>query len=222
VVDVVEMKESLYDRMLVTLTLLAPLLLFALSQWRASLDTWYAPLDAGHFGDFGEQFTQNVAAWLADSDETGSRLIVIVDRGCACTKAALRSVDAALAQSRRRDIQLTVRYVDDVDPRDDAAAWRAVIEELPATPSLLAVEGRRLVYAGPVNSGDLCTSAGQRVLGVTALQAPRARPILNWLDRGCYCRLNGSSNIERVAHRARGHGNLARHPSQPEQRASER
>jgi hypothetical protein len=54
---------------------------------------------------------------------------------------------------------------------------------------LLAVEGKQLVYAGPVTSGNLCTTAVQRVLGVTALQAPRNRPILNWLDNGCYCRL---------------------------------
>ena len=55
--------------------------------------------------------------------------------------------------------------------------------------TLLAVEGRQLVYAGPVTSGNLCTTAVRRVLGVTALQAPQAGPILNWLDNGCYCRL---------------------------------
>lgn len=179
--DVVElMKPSAYDRTLIALTLLAPLFLFGLNKWRASLDTLYTPA--------GERFMANVSDWLASSNETGSRLIVIADRDCPCTKASLRSLDAALAQSSRKDIQLTVRYIDDADTKRDAM-WRAVLDELASTPTLLALEGRQLAYAGPVTSGNLCTTAVQRVLAVTALQAPRARPILNWLDNGCYCRL---------------------------------
>lgn len=175
-VDVVEsMKDSAYDRTLIALTLLAPLFLFALSQWRASLETLYTPA--------GERFMGNVADWLARSNDTGSRLIVVADRKCPCTKVALRSLDAALAQSSRKDIRLTVRYIDDeADP-----AWAAVTNELPSTPTLLAIDRKHLVYAGPVTSGNICTTAVQSVLGVTALQTPRASPILNWLDMGCYC-----------------------------------
>jgi hypothetical protein len=180
VVDVVAgMKASAYDRTLIALTLLAPLLLFALSKWRASLDTLYAPVG------IDDQFTERVADWLASSGETGPRLIVVADRDCPCTQASLRSLEAALAQSSRKDIQLSVRYVDD----GADAAWLGVIEQLPSTPTLLAVEGKQLVYAGPVTSGNLCTTAVQRVLGVTALQAARDRSIFNWLDKGCYCRL---------------------------------
>lgn len=182
-VDVVEsMKPSAYDRTLIALTLLAPLLLLALSKWRASLDTLYAPAGVD------DRFIELVAAWLTADGEAGSRLIVVADRDCPCTTASLRSLDAALAQSTRKDIQLSVRYIDDADTTHDAA-WAAVLDELPSTPTLLAMEGRRLVYAGPITSGNLCTTAVQRVLGVTALQAPRARPIFNWLDNGCYCRL---------------------------------
>lgn len=170
-VDVVElMQESAYDRTLIALTLLAPLLLFALSKWRASLDTLYAPAGVS------EQFTERVSDWLGTSNETGSRLIVIVDRDCPCTNASLRILESA-----RGDFPLTVRDIEDVD--------RPVRDEIPSTPTLFAVAGRQLVYAGPVTSGNLCTTAVQRVLGVTALQAPRDRPILNWLDNGCYCRL---------------------------------
>lgn len=183
------MNESTYDRMLIVLTLLAPLVLFALDKWRASLDVWYAPLDAGNISYFGERFTQHLGTWLADSHENGPRLIVVADRECPCTKAALRTLDAALAQSNRKGISVAVRYIDDPDPSHDAVAWRAVLAELPATPTLLAIEGRQLVYAGPVNSGNLCTTAVTRVLGVTALQSPRTNPIVNWMDRGCYCRL---------------------------------
>jgi hypothetical protein len=177
VVDVVEqVKANAYDRMLIVLTLLAPLLLFALSQWRASLDTLYAPA--------GERFMANVSDWLARNNQAGARLIVVADRECPCTKAALRSLDAALAQSSRKDIRWTVRYIDDASE----PAWKAVMDELASTPTLLAVEGKQLVYAGPVTSGNICTVAGQRVLGVTALQAPRTSPIVSWLETGCYCR----------------------------------
>jgi hypothetical protein len=170
VVDVVEqMKASAYDRTLIALTLLAPLLLFALSKWRASLDTLYAPAGVS------EQFITRVSDWLGASTETGSQLIVIVDRDCPCTQASLRILESA-----RGDVPVTVRDIDDVDA--------LVRDELPSTPTLLAVEGRQLVYAGPVTSGNLCTTAVRRVLGVAALEAPRARPILNWLDTGCYCR----------------------------------
>jgi hypothetical protein len=176
VVDVVESRKgSAYDRTLIALTLLAPLVLLALSQWRASLETLYSPA--------GKPFMQNVAGWLASSNETGARLIVVADRNCPCTKVALRSLDAALAQSSRENIRVTVRYIDDAaDP-----AWVAVTNELPSTPTLLAIDGRQLVYAGPVTSGNICTTAVQRVLGVTALQTQRTSPILNWLDTGCYC-----------------------------------
>lgn len=164
------MKASVYDRMLIGLTLLAPLFLLALSQWRASLETLYAP--AG----LSDQFMEHVSAWLATGNQTGSRLIVIVDRDCPCTQASLRILESA-----RGNVQLSVRDIDDVDP--------LIRNELPSTPTLLAVAGKQLVYAGPVTSGDLCTTAVQRVLGVTALQAPRERPMLNAFDSGCYCRV---------------------------------
>lgn len=183
------MNESAYDRVLIALTLLAPLALFALNAWRTSLDVWYAPLDAGDVSYFGEPFTQHLAAWLAGSDESGPRLIVIVDRECPCTTAALRSLDTALAKSNRKNITVDVRYIDGPDSTGNSAAWRALLSELPATPTLLAIQGRQLVYAGPVNSGNLCTTAVERVLGVTALQSPRTSPIVSWLERGCYCRL---------------------------------
>jgi hypothetical protein len=186
-VDVVgPMKESAYDRTLIVLTLLAPLLLFALSKWRASLDISYAALDEAN-SDFGERFIRSVSGWLTTNDEAGSRLIVIADRRCPCTRATMRSLATALAQSSRKDIRLFVHYLDDADLNRDPA-WDSVLEEIPATPTLLAIEGKQLVYAGPVNSGNLCTTAVQTILGVTALQTPRARSIVNWLDRGCYCR----------------------------------
>lgn len=182
------MKPDTYDRLLITLALTAPLALFALDAWRASLDRWYVPSDGGGRTYFGKPFASSVAGWLQTIDGQGATLVLIVDRDCPCTSAARNSLEVSLARSSGRDIRLVVRDVDGPDSRS-SVAWRAVLRELPATPTLLAIDGRALAYAGPVNSGNLCTTAVERVLGVTALQAPQRRPILNWLARGCYCAL---------------------------------
>jgi len=189
VVDVVEdVRPSAGDRALIAMAVLAPLALFALNAWRASLETWYSPLDSSGAGYFGEQFGRNVASWFATGEAHGAKLVLILDRDCPCANAARSNLDAAVAQSSRKDVQVVLRYVDDVDTHRDSA-WRAVLRGLPSTPTLLAIDGRTLVYAGPVNSGNLCTTSVQRVLGVTALQTPQSHPIFNWLERGCYCRL---------------------------------
>lgn len=182
-------KESTYDRVLIALVLLGPLLLFALNKWRASLDVPYAPPDDGRLSYFDERFERNLVTWLSNDDAPHRRLIVVADRECPCTKAALRSLDAAVAGSSRTDIELSVRYIDDADPPGGSTAWRNLLEELPATPTLLAIDGGQLVYAGPVNSGNLCTTSVRKVLGVAVLQTPRSSPVVSWLDRGCYCRL---------------------------------
>lgn len=189
VVDVVAVvKESGYDRFLVILALLAPLALLTLSKWQASLDTWYAPMDVADANYFGESFQRSVAKWLESAEGAGAALVVIADRKCPCTRATLKKLDEALALSPRRDIRLVVRDIGDVDADQDAV-WTQVLSEVPATPTLLVVEGKRLLYAGPVTSGNFCTTAVGRVLGVTALQLPRSAAMFNLIDKGCYCRL---------------------------------
>lgn len=185
------MKDRAYDQLLVTLALLAPLAMFALGKWQASLDIWYLPPDAASADTFGEQFHRHVSQWLQGVDNPGAALVVIADRECPCTKATLTRLDEALALSRREDIRLVVRDVRSADTDRDAA-WLRVLEAVPATPTLLAIEGRQLLYAGPVTSGNFCTTAVSRVLGVTALQAPQGRTIFNLIDKGCYCRLPGT------------------------------
>ncbi len=188
-VDVVAvMKESVYDRFLVLLALLAPLTTFALGKWRASLDTWYAPLDTPNANYFGESFERSVTNWLESSDGAGAELVVIADQQCPCTRATLKKLDEALALSQRRDIRLVVRDISDTGANQEKA-WAQVLSEIPATPTLLAVQGKRLVYAGPVTAGSFCTAAVGRILGVTALQTPRSDAVLNLIDKGCYCRL---------------------------------
>lgn len=182
------MKDSTYDNLLVTLALWAPLAMLALSQWRASLDTWYVPLNVANANTFGEQFQRQVSKWLGSADGRGAALVVITDRECPCTKVTLKKLDEALALSPRKDIRLIARDIRDAQANHDPA-WARVLNEVPATPTLLAIEGRQLLYAGPVTSGSFCTTAVGRVLSVAALQSPRSTAMFNLIEKGCYCRL---------------------------------
>lgn len=168
------------------LALLAPLLMFMLSKWRASLDTWYTPLDADTSAYFGPDFSARVYDWLGTTEDAGAQLILIADPSCPCTQATLAQLESAKSASSRQDARLMVRYISDTtDP--SSSAWAAVLAGIPATPTLLALDGSRLLYAGPVTSGNFCTTAVNKVLGLSVLEASPKEPLINWLDRGCYC-----------------------------------
>lgn len=185
------MKDGTYDRLLTVLVLLAPLTMLVLSKWRASLDVWYAPLDDSTATVFDESFERQAAQWARQHGGSGAELILIVDRDCPCTRATVARLEAAHAQSSRRDARLTLRDVDDLEAPDDPR-WRILLDGIPSTPTLLAVDRGELLYAGPATSGNFCTIAVNRVLGLSAMEMPRSRPVLNWLDKGCYCRLGGA------------------------------
>lgn len=180
------LSDNTYDRALVLLALLAPLAMFMLSKWRASLDTWYAPLDADTSAYFGPDFSTRVSDWLGATEGTRARLILIADLSCPCTQATLARLESAKSTSSRQDVRLMVRYISDTT-EPGSPAWAAVLAGIPATPTLLAVDGRRLLYAGPVTSGNFCTTAVNKVLGLSVLEASSKAPLMNWLDRGCYC-----------------------------------
>jgi hypothetical protein len=187
VVDVLAVvNDNTCDRLLIGLAVAGPLLMLVLNAWRASLDAWYVPVDADRRSYFGAQFEHDVSDWLETAQGTGAALVVIADRDCPCTRPALARFDEAVARSGRRDVRLIVRDINDA--ADGGIAWRRVVSGVPATPSLLAVDNRRLLYAGPIASGSFCASAVGEVLGLAALQAPRANPLFNLLNKGCYCR----------------------------------
>ncbi len=159
--------------------------MLVLGAWRSSLDRWYTPLDAAG-NSFGPQFEHQVSDWLAASPGAAAQLLVIADRDCPCTRATLAKLDQAVAQSGRKDFRVVVR---DIHDTNDDPSWRRILQAVPATPTLLAIASRRLIYAGPVTSGNFCTTAVGRVLGVSALQVPRATALFDVVDKGCYCRL---------------------------------
>lgn len=184
------MSESAYDRLLIWLAWLAPLSLVALNGWQYSLIGWYANLDAPASITFGARFQEDISAWLKGSDQRGARLYLIVDRTCPCTKATLQLVQDSLSRSSRTDIQFAALDVGNAGLATDAA-WNNLLRDIPATPTLLAIDGGRLVYAGPAASGSFCSGKTGRLPGLTALQASPLQPILNSVSTGCYCKLNG-------------------------------
>lgn len=181
-------RAPLYDRLLVLLALLAPFALIVLTKWRSSLETTYAPMEPGMAQVFGATFETKAGTWLRETSSDGARLVLLVDRECPCTRSASAALESALAVSSRKDIALVVR---DVADRGEGTSWEALVREIPATPTLLAVDHNELVYAGPVNAGSWCTTSVSQVLGVTALQAQGRGAVLNWLGEGCYCRMPG-------------------------------
>lgn len=188
-VDVVDVNQNAYDRLLIALVLVAPLAMLGLSKWRASLDHWYAPLDDAAV--FGKPFQEKVTRWVAQNTRNGAELILIIDPDCACTSATVNLLKNAHVQSKALDAKLIVRDLKNKSTFNDSA-WRAMLLEIPSTPTLLVIDRQKLIYAGPVTSGNFCTTAVNRVLGLSALKANANVPVLNWLDKGCYCRLNRS------------------------------
>lgn len=180
--------DRTYDRTLVLLALLAPLVMFALSKWRSSLEIWYAPMDAANVDVFGSHFDAAVTQWLAHRSTDAGQLVVVTDDDCPCTVSTVGALKAAAAQSQRRDASVVVHEWDD-PLLQRQPGWAPLVDTLPATPTLLVVDSGRLLYAGPVNAGSFCTTALAQVLGVTALENPGAGPLLNWVEKGCYCRL---------------------------------
>ena len=192
-VDVVAgVKPSAYDRVLIASVLIVPLALLGLAKWRASLETWYAsPGENSTYLD--GSFQADVANWISTAILPASALILVVDPNCPCTNSAKANLQNALPASNRRDTPIIVRTNTATPSRPDAA-WQAVVDRLPSTPTLLAVADRKLVYAGPANSGNLCTTAVQKVIGLRAVEAPPSRPLINWLERGCYCSRGGKQD----------------------------
>lgn len=186
------MKEDTYDKFLVRLALVSPLLLIALSQWQASLITWYVPWSRDSATYFGDQFEQDVRALPSLGMDAGATLFFISDRSCPCTRASLGILQAAMEKAPRKDLRLVV--VDVNDPVAKIPAWSQVLQQMPATPTLLVTDGQKLVYGGPVNSGNLCTTSIQKTLGIKALQSPPQKPVINWLEKGCYCPLKHSGD----------------------------
>lgn len=178
-----KMKEETIDHLIILLALLAPMLLVALSKWQDSLNTWYIPLSQNPNTYFSDNLERNILK--VAPTEKSVNLYFIADMNCACTQATLNILKAAMQNSTKSKIQLNV--LDIHSPKAKQIGWQNIINEIPATPTLLVTDHERLVYAGPVTAGDMCTTNVQKILGLSILEAEPQKPILNWLEKGCYC-----------------------------------
>jgi hypothetical protein len=180
-----ERLSRLYDELLVSFTLLASLPILILGKWSSSLDTWYTPQDESFSRTFDQAFTRDVAAWLASSDTHETALHVLVAHSCPCTQPTLKRLQSAMSSTQA--VHQRVHYIDAEHATSDEP-WQAVIRGFPSTPSALGIKNGRLVYAGPVLAGGLCTTSGSRIPALWALQEPGTNPFFNMVATGCFCR----------------------------------
>lgn len=181
------MNEETYDKWLIRLALLAPLLLMALSKWQYSLNTWYVPVNTSSSAYLSQSLAHEMSVLPEVVQGRGVTLFFVSDQSCPCTKVTLNILQTAMKQANRKDLRLVI--VDANAPLAKTPAWQRVLQQIPATPTLLVTEGQRLVYGGPVNSGSMCTTSVLKILGLSVLQAEPQKPVMNWLQEGCYCPL---------------------------------
>ncbi|PWR25335.1 hypothetical protein DKG74_06120 [Zavarzinia aquatilis] len=180
--------DSLYDRVLIFFAWAGPLCLVALGGWQTSLETWYFTPARAATEAFAGNFVADVSRWMNAHADDETRITLIVDRECPCTRSTIIKIEA-----ERRRIgnlpPLRVVYLDDT-AGPDRVALAAVLDGIPSTPTLIVMDGASLRYAGPAVSGGTCTGSEQRILGLATLTARPASPVLNPIDRGCYCPLS--------------------------------
>lgn len=184
---VIRIKEDLYDRSLIFIAFIAPVLLIALSKWQYSLNTWYMPLKDNPSVYFQKNLQEQINSLTDVTNNTGATMIFISDSNCVCTRATLTILNAALKESHRQDVKL--RILDINSPIAKTQKWQRILKQIPATPTLLITDHKRLVYAGPVNAGSMCTTDVLKVLGLSVLESEPQKTVINWLEQGCYCPL---------------------------------
>ena len=185
---VITAKERMVDILLIFLTLFAPVLLVALSKWQNSLNTWYVPLTQDATVYLSGNLQKDVLALPEVKARNSITLFFIADKDCPCTKASFTILKTNMQNSQQKRLQLVT--IDVHADSTQSPAWQKVLKQIPATPSLLVMDHQRLVYAGPVTAGNMCTTSVLKILGLSLLQAKPQQPVMNWLEQGCYCPLN--------------------------------
>lgn len=181
------MTGALYDKILLALAQLAPLSLIFLSGWYASLDTWYVPTDASQSTYSESAFTQKADEWLQDTVNNGITYYVFVDPQCACTNPSLKKLQRAIAQSDHPNANVVTIDITLDHENPGSNALNALIDEIPSVPMVIAANDATLIYTGPANAGNFCTTQVDQALPVIATASQQAAPVHNWLSQGCYC-----------------------------------
>ncbi|MFO1217863.1 MAG: hypothetical protein U1E89_05690 [Burkholderiaceae bacterium] len=194
-------KPDALDRLLIRLAWAGPALLVVVLRWQMSLDQWYVPLNSPDLARMSNDITEAAGPWLSSLDAAGGRrLFLLTDPNCACTPPAILRVKAAMAEAQqafRSPMALKVIAVDDRHALSNVA-WRRVVQNIPATPSLIVVDGNRLHYVGPAVSGSLCI-ADANVTGLFGAGPPGDGTTVNFIDKGCFCTSKGRLSAGRDA-----------------------
>lgn len=185
------MTGALYDKILLALAQLAPVSLIFLSGWYASLDTWYVPVDASPSTYSESDFAQKADQWLQVTANNGITYYVFVDPQCACTNPSLKKLQSAITQSDHPNANIvTIDVTSDITPdhrNQNSNALNALIDEIPSVPMVITADDTTLIYSGPANAGNFCTTQVDQALPVIATASAQTAPVHNWLSRGCYC-----------------------------------
>lgn len=178
------MRDTLYDRILLAIAQIAPVSLIFLSGWYASLDAWYVPLDTPEsaFSEF--RLAEKADEWLQSTGNRGISYYVFVDPQCACSKPTLKKLQSAIEQSDHPSANVVV--IDIAGNLD--SSLKSLVDEIPSIPMVISSFNSTLIYTGPANAGNFCTTAVDRVIPVIATSGVQPEPIHNWLSRGCYCK----------------------------------
>lgn len=180
------MTASAYDRILIRMAWLAPLALIFLNRWQMSLDRWYAPIAGVELARMSSALPEDAKPWLATfSNSSGKRLYLVVDPSCPCTKLSVKKVMEAIKATPGNSIALHVVSVNDSNWVNDKK-WRLVLKNLPSTPTLIAVDGNQMQYAGPAVSGNLCIGES-KIAGLSELLTRPRSTAINFVDWGCFC-----------------------------------
>lgn len=180
------MKEDAFDNFLILLAQIGPVALIVLNGWYSSLSTWFIPLDSVNDPNYEITLEATANKWLMENNNGGLSYYVFVDPECPCSKPTVKKLIETVANSTQPLAKVEVIEL----PRGDqpiSHSLRELMTNIVSVPFVLVGSGSTIVYTGPVNSGNFCTTEVDKVLPMIATESATVRPIHNWLSKGCYC-----------------------------------
>lgn len=180
--------ESPYDRWLIRLASLGPLLMVMLTGWQYSLDQWYSSPTDTRLDEFTATLEATAAPWLDTLAENGKQVFLLVDPECPCTRVALDKIQRELARLAGPDQHLAIVSVTDDALRVDRQ-WQSLLRQVPTTPTLIVADNRQLTYFGPAVTGNFCSATGLNIPTALTENSARGEPALvSLFEEGCFCK----------------------------------
>ena len=116
---------------------------------------------------------------------------MFVDPQCPCTQPTLKKLQSAITQSDHPDarvVTIDITNEDTLGITDQKSTdLKALTGEIPSVPMVIVARDTTLIYSGPANAGNFCTTQVDQALPVIATSSAQIAPVYNWLSQGCYC-----------------------------------